>query len=78
MQAPCTMLSQTTLLIGKPGYLINLLKPRAILSQVITSDAILLDVGTTRSVFRYRAFSSVVPRTCNILPYELRKYQSYY
>ena len=65
MQAPFMLntinIINGLLIIGKPGYLNNLLKRRAILSQVKTSDAILLDADTTRSVFNARAFSSVVP-----------------
>ena len=38
-----------------------------------TSDAVLLDGITTRSVLTSNAFSSVVPRTWNILPYDIRK-----
>ena len=65
-------LAQTTLLIGKPGYLNNLLKRRVILSQVRTSDAILsLLGGSTRIVLSSHAFSSIVPRTWNILTYDL-------
>ena len=43
MQAPFTMLITKTLLIGKPGYLNNLLKRRVILTHIRTSDDILLE-----------------------------------
>ena len=70
--------AQNTLLIGKPGYLNNFLKRSAILSTFRTSDAILFDGGTTKSVIIYLAFSSVIHRTWNILPYDLSKIQSSY
>ena len=75
---PLLYLAQTTLLIGKPGYINNLLKCRVILSNIRTSDAILLEGGTTRNAFNSRAFSSVVPRTWNILQYDLRNIQYSY
>ena len=71
-------LAQNTLLIGKPGYLNNLLKRRVILTHIRTSDAILLEGGTTRNAFNYRTFSSVVPRTWNIIPCDIRNIQSSY
>ena len=70
--------TQKTLLIGKTGYLKNILKRRVILTHIRKSDAILLEGGTTRNAFNYRSFSSVVPRICNILPYNLRKIQYWY
>ena len=49
-------LAQQHLLIGNPGYLNNILKLRAILSQFRTSDAILFDGGTI-----LEALSAIVP-----------------
>ena len=71
-------LAQNTLLIGKPGYLNNLLKRRVILTHIRTSDTILLEGGTTRHASNSHAFSSIVPRTWNSLPYDLRKIQYSY
>ena len=62
-------LAQQTLLRGKPGYLNNLLKRRVILRHNRTSDVILLEGGTTRNAFNYRAFSSVIPRKWHSLSY---------
>ena len=38
----------------------------AIYSHVRTSDVVLLDGGTARSILSYRAFSSVILRIWNI------------
>ena len=73
-----TMLSTKTLLIGKPGFLNNLLKHRTILRQIRKSDAILLDACTNINVLNSGDFSSVIPHTWNILPYDLHKIQSSY
>ena len=71
-------LAQKTLLIGKPGYLINLLKRRVILRHIRTLDAIMFEGGTTRNAFNSRAFSSVIPHRWNSLPYDIRKIQYSY
>ena len=76
MQSPFTILSITNIINVWISQQSSKMSSDIYIEHVIISDAILLDGGTTINVFNYRAFSSVVPRTWNIITYDLRKIQS--